>query len=256
MKNETELREFYPVQSCVQLSPASREAEWTIYANIRLKRHHKSLPTSEGILLMGGYDGTDVSLVKPDGSSQEGIFQLKRQIDGGCGIIDEDTIIITGGGADGSNEPVGSKTVDRYNKEGYLQSLPEMSEARAEHGCGYFIREGKKVLVVAGGYATRKYRPGTAYIDPQFDSTEMLVLGTDAWVKAAPLPKKLRTLSYVSLNNKIFFSTQTRDHGIGSVYEFDGRNWTETFKARESSTFSSKAAVLDLATSGFNEFCN
>ena len=66
----------------MQLSPATKEAEWTIYTeNLSLKRDHVSLATPEGILLMGGYDKKSVDLLKPDGTIQRGVFNLERLIE-------------------------------------------------------------------------------------------------------------------------------------------------------------------------------
>ena len=82
-RNETEPREFFPVSSCVQLSPASKEAKWTIYNTKRLdaRRDHVSLSTPDGILLMGGKNKRSVDLIKPDGSHERGIFELNRMIE-------------------------------------------------------------------------------------------------------------------------------------------------------------------------------
>ena len=81
-RNETEKRSFFAVSSCVQLSPATKEAEWTIYTDdMALRRDHVSLATPEGILLMGGYNKRSVDLLKPDGSIQRGVFNLARLIE-------------------------------------------------------------------------------------------------------------------------------------------------------------------------------
>ena len=44
------------------------------------------------------------------------------------------------------------------------------------------------------------------------------------------------------------------------VFEFDGENWEETQKVRinrlDDRYNGQKAVAVDLATSGFNEFCN
>ena len=96
VRNETEEREFFATSSCVQLSPASKEAEWTIYRDNlpTIREHHVSLVTPEGLLLMGG---NIVDLVKPDGSVQRRVFDLETAISRGCGIKDEGTLIVTGG---------------------------------------------------------------------------------------------------------------------------------------------------------------
>jgi len=67
----------------VQLSPASKEAKWTIYTErlLDLRRDHVSLSTPDGILLMGGYDKRSVDLIKPDGSHERGVFELNRMIE-------------------------------------------------------------------------------------------------------------------------------------------------------------------------------
>jgi len=147
MKNETEARRgnLNSPRSCVQLSPASKEAEWTLYTSWSfLKEDHVSLVTDEGILLMGGKKMKHVSLLKPDGSV-EYVFDLKRNIDRGCGIEDEGTLIITGGGSKGCCWKVATTIVDRYNKQGFVENLPEMNVARLGHGCGYYHKDGKKV---------------------------------------------------------------------------------------------------------------
>jgi len=257
MKNETEKRQFFAVKSCAQLSPASKEAEWTLYTDdIPYKRDHVSLATEEGILLMGGYNKRSVDLLKPDGSIQSSIFDMKRMIDRGCGIEDEGTLIITGGGSNGRSDSVATKIVDRYNRQGWVENLPEMNEARTAHGCGYYHKNGKKVLVVGGGYYGRYQN---------IYSTETLTLGSDAWTKAATVPMQSLKRSYgfasVSLNNKVYFIAGDGKRRAASalVFEFDGENWEETQKVEiiflDDRYQGQKAVAVDLATSGFDEFC-
>ena len=70
----------------MQLSPATKEAEWTIYAEkMPLRRDHVSMATPDGILLMGGYCQRSVDLLKPDGSLQRGVFKLERDIE--CALL-------------------------------------------------------------------------------------------------------------------------------------------------------------------------
>jgi len=248
LKNETEKRSFFAVSSCVQLSPASKEAEWTIYTDkLSLKRDHVSMTTPDGILLMGGYDRRSVDLVKPDGSVKREVFNLERLIDRGCGIIDGDTIIITGGAK-------GSNIVDRYNKEGFVENLPSMIESRTAHGCGYFNRDGKKVLVVGGGYEGKTSRKKS--------STEIFTLGSTAWTTAAPLPQAIFAFASVSINDKIYFIVGDGKRRGASVlfYEFDGEKWEEIHKERynrlDDRYRGNQAIAVDLATSGFDQFCN
>ena len=82
-RNETEKRQFFPTSSCVQLSPASKEAEWTIYRDDlpTIRTYHVSMVTPEGLLLMGGNGRKSVDLLKPDGSVQSSVFDLERTIE-------------------------------------------------------------------------------------------------------------------------------------------------------------------------------
>ena len=86
-RNETDIRPFHADRSCVQLSPASKKAEWTIYAeDLPKKSDHVSMSTPRGLLLMGGSNSKDVTLVKPDGTHQKDIFQLNRFIEYMAGL--------------------------------------------------------------------------------------------------------------------------------------------------------------------------
>ena len=80
IRNETELRQFYPASTCLQLSPAPKKSEWTIFAEIPLKRQQVSLVTDEGVLLIGGYNDYSVNLVKKDGTVEH-VWDLKRYIE-------------------------------------------------------------------------------------------------------------------------------------------------------------------------------
>merc|ERR1712083_1067500 len=93
-------------------------------------------------------------------------------------------------------------------------------------------------------------------------STEILSLGSTAWRITAPLPMSIWSIGSVSINNKIYF--------IGGasvlVYEFDGDEWNELHKEKDDTIwhmdmladryYGNQAIAIDLATSGFDEFCN
>ena len=81
-RNETEPRRFKAATSCVQLSPASKDAQWTIFTeNKANKRDCVSLTTPDGILLMGGHNSRRVDLLKPDGSYEYQAFVLWRALE-------------------------------------------------------------------------------------------------------------------------------------------------------------------------------
>jgi len=223
-----------------------------------------SLVTPEGILLMGGYGSKGVTLVKPDGTSQWGIFFLKRYIDGACGIEDGDSLIITGGSwINSKGETVATKTVDRYNSKGFVEDLPEMNVARRSHGCGYLYQEGKKVLVVAGGYQSW----GNAAVDEEKYAmflTERLILGENGWKIVAPLPQPMYGFASASLNDKIYLIVGDISSSELSMIEYDGKEWDETLQDSYMNIITSwspnshgnNAIAVDLQTSGFNEFCH
>jgi len=259
MKNETELRQFFAVSTCLQLSPSSKEAKWTIFAEIPLKRQQVSLVTDEGVLLIGGYNDYSVNLVKKDGSVEH-VWDLNRYIDDGCGIKDGNTLVVTGGGI---REYVGSggftykdskatKIVDRYNAKGHVEDLPDLLMQRKSHGCGLYHKDGKKILLVAGGV----YDNGMI-----MTSTEIFIVGeSTSWTYAARLPRHMDSMAYASLNNKIYFiEDNSPDFWTkkSMVVEFDGDNWNDKFEWNDYGDIKKSAAVaMDLAPSGFKEFCN
>jgi len=82
MKNETKTRRFLPEEACVQLSPATKEAKWTIFTEGLIPTwDHVSWTTPDGFHLLGGSNGLDVELVNPDGNNRRGSFNLKRFIE-------------------------------------------------------------------------------------------------------------------------------------------------------------------------------
>merc|ERR1719419_586926 len=129
--------------------------------------------------------------------------------------------------------------------------------ARQFHGCGYLLRQGRKVLVVAGGYQDP---PVTGGNYKQFSSTEMLTLGANYWTIATPLPKAMYGFASTSLNGKIYFIVGDEESSEASVLEFDGNDWTETLKEsynemRDNSR-GNRAIAVDLQSSGFDDFCH
>jgi len=257
MKNETELHQFFAVSTCLQLSP--KDTEWTIFAKIPLKRQHVSLVTDKGVLLIGGYNDYSVNLVKKDGTVDH-VWDLKRYIDHGCGINDGNTLVVTGGGirdyigAGGFTyyESTATKTVDRYNAQGHVEDLPGLLTDRRTHGCGLYHKDGKKILLVAGGLNANNEKLSSTEIFKVGESTE--------WTYAAPLPRAMDGMSYASLNNMIYF-IEDKSSGYWTkksmVVEFDGDDWTDKLELTDyGDTKRSAAVAVDLSTSGFKDFCN
>merc|ERR1711915_710499 len=258
MKNETEARDYRLMASCIQLSPASKEAEWTIFSESLSKygnrRKQLSLATPDGILLMGGPSSLNVDLLKKDGSYQTDLWRTKRYMAGSCGFEDEGSIVVTGGGSTmtDNQEEWATKIVERYGIQGIIETLPELNEARSRHGCGTMQYNGKKVFVVGGGFFGSHIK---------LSSTEMLSLGSTAWTIASPLPRAMMYFGYVSVNNNIYFlealeDDQTREGNL-LLLRFDGERW-ENFMQEEYKHHAIGTRVVgavDLATSGFDDFC-
>merc|ERR1719244_1484516 len=222
-KNETELHQFFAVSTCLQLSP--KDTEWTIFAKIPLKRQQVSLVTDKGVLLIGGYNDYSVNLVKKDGTVDR-VWNLNRYIDHGCGINDGDTLVVTGGGirdyigAGGFTyyESTATKTVDRYNAQGHVEDLPGLLTERRNHGCGLYHKDGKKILLVAGGLGV---------YHQALSSTEIFIVAESTdWTYAAPLPRATKAMSYASLNDKIYF-IEDISKNEAMVVEFDGEKWSD-----------------------------
>merc|ERR1711915_1027099 len=134
------------------------------------------------------------------------------------GIEDEGSLIITGGGNNRRGDPIASKLVDRYNRQGFVENLPEMNQERTDHGCGFYHRDGKKILVVAGGYL------GLGRSE-KLSSTETHVLGSSSWTYLQfSLPKPMRIPASVSINNKIYIlvGDGKRYNAKLEVFQFDG----------------------------------
>ena len=91
-----------------------------------------------------------------------------------------------------------------------METLPGLNERRYAHGCGSYIKDGKKVFLtflifwiilglkkylVVGGY------DGSEYLS----STEIFTPGTDSsWTKVSPLSRTFSFAGSVNLNNRIY----------------------------------------------------
>eukprot|EP00092_Neocalanus_flemingeri_P014269 GFUD01015389.1.p1 GENE.GFUD01015389.1~~GFUD01015389.1.p1 ORF type:complete len:233 (-),score=66.78 GFUD01015389.1:58-693(-) len=180
---------------------------------------HSSWVSSAGLVLMGGYyygpvdgaSGADTTTeIVPSGG---GNFSLVQKTRFACAIADKDSTIITGG-------EYTMKVVARYNLQGHVENLPEMTQGRMHHGCGSYHSGGTMVLVVAGG-VDDDYNP--------LSSTEQLTMGGTAWTTAKSLPRALMSMATVSMNNQIYIlggeDKYYRDRA--EIVAFDGEDWKE-----------------------------
>ena len=127
-----------------------------------------------------------------------------------CSIpeYESDTVVLTGGEYDSD----ALSTVERYDLNGLVETLPSLNQAREGHGCGYFYnKDGTKVkltvcvslylqlqdqvLLVAGGEVTSS---------TPLRSTETYIPGSDHWTTVHPLPVPVANAAHVSLYNNIY----------------------------------------------------
>ena len=94
----------------------------------------------------------------------------------------------------GAFEPV---SVQRYDKDGFVDTLPDMNEARFHHGCSSYLRDDKKVYIVTGG------RPSAQ--EDFISSTEVLTEGNTEWRHTGNLPVGLFAGRMATLDNRVFY---------------------------------------------------
>ena len=88
-------------------------------------------------------------------------------------------------------------SVQRYDKDGFVETLPDMNEARFHHGCSSYLRDDKKVYIVTGG------RPSAQ--EDFISSTEVLTEGNTEWRLTGNLPAGLFVGRMATLDNRVFF---------------------------------------------------
>jgi len=201
------------------------DGEWqqTHYPLLEERVCFSSWETSNGgIYLFGGAQSPYTSeVVDADGNTESG-FDLTDDTRYTCSIEDndEDRVILTGG-LDKRN----SKNVSVFDKNGFVEQLPDLLTGRFFHACGFFINNDKnKVLLVAGGYG---YSRTLGRIT--LDSTESLLIGDSSWQTEGSLPNAVHGIKGVSISNKIFLTGgYYRSLGYSdSVLEFnqETRDW-------------------------------
>jgi len=221
--------------SCLQLTATSAGGIWTNYATTRWGRHeHSSWVSSAGLVLMGGeYSGTTTEIVPSGGAN----FTLVQNTKSACAIADKDSTIITGG-------TYTLKVVARYNLQGHVENLPEMTQERQSHGCGSYYSGGTMVLFVAGGYDA-SYN--------HIKSTEKMTAGATAWTTTNPLPRRLSMVATVSMDNSILIGGDTGGSWRREILTFDGEDWKKVGQLQEARYYTA-ATKIDMTH--LMDFCN
>merc|ERR1719474_1797256 len=134
--------------------------------------------------------------------------------------------------------------VDRYNSEGnYLDSLPDLLEARRRHACTTFTSSsGEEGLLVAGGYNGGEY----------LSSTELFLPSKKQWTKGGDLPRAMRglraalLLEHVVVTGGLDDDRNYRDEVL--QYEETTEAWSETGKMKKARDYH---AVVEVDVSLF-----
>jgi len=206
------------VTSCIDMSGGS----WSSakFQSIRSRSYAVTWNFNPGksFMILGGRSGNSgtTEIVYTNGTVEPG-FDLQYDSYYACGIEDEDSYYITGGG------PGYSIRVTRYFMDGSYQDMPNLNTGRHHHACGYFMNSNQeKVLLVVAGIGS----------SGNLASTEILVSGSQSWrTIQATYPASsngifgLRAISY---SNKVIAYGGYVSSQIRNFYQFDANTETWT----------------------------
>ena len=99
-----------------------------------------------------------------------------------------------------------SVSVQRYDEDGFVETLPELNMGRFHHGCSTYLQDDKKVYIVTGGRpsAQEEFTSTTEILD-LFPRAEFLTAGKPKWRLAGHLPAGLFAGRMATLDNRVFF---------------------------------------------------
>jgi len=184
-------------------------------------------------ILLGGRDSSKTSETVSQGE-YDGVkgFNMHYKTRSACSIPDEatNTLIITGG-------HYTLRKCDRYNSDGWLETLPSLKQGRRNHGCGAYLEEGgEQVFLVAGGYDGE-------YTD--IATTELLRSTSSAWVTGRNLPRKMAGLVGVTIPpGNLYMTGGYHGWAFGDVYLFTGSSWMKVGNLKKTRGYHAVSAVV------------
>jgi len=237
------------IRDCVEFSGGT----WTTVVQLTDDRMGSSgWESSQGLVIMGGYDSLDTAEIVRDGYSEE-LFTLSPPRVFACSIpdYDSDTVVLTGGLTFNQSGGYTLNIVERYDLNGFVESLPYLNTDRVDHGCGYYYKDGERVLLVAGGYNIN----GSAESWTPLHSTEILLPGYNYWTYSASLPVPVASTASVSLHNIYLIGNSADYTSSKTVWEWssEAEEWTISGYIKDDRA-SSGAALVSLS-SGIMDFC-
>jgi len=189
-----------PMASCLQYTDGGWK-EYTSYTH-KKKIHHVSwLRPDGGVQLIGGWRGDrrpeehEPTVIVKGSSSKPG-FKTKHHTENACAIQLDEYVVITGG----QLNLHGASYVTKYDKNGWIEDLPELNTGRFSHGCAHFYNNlNELVYLVAGGLDDLSDESGE-----KLASTEIMVEGSSYWTTPLNLPNAIEGLVGISVNNQVF----------------------------------------------------
>ena len=89
-----------------------------------------------------------------------------------------------------------------------METIPGLKQGRYAHGCGSYIKDGKKVfqtfLIFLIIVDLKIYLVVGGYHNGYLSTTETWAIGDLSWTTVSPLPRTVSWTGSVSLNNRIY----------------------------------------------------
>jgi len=165
--------------------------------------------SEEDIIVLGGSGSRTTAEIVKSGKT----FALQNEGAGTCAVSYQGAVVMIGGGWDAQHGKV-----DRYDSKGnYLDSLPDLLEARRRHACTTFTSSsGEEGLLVAGGLR------GNGLLS----STELYLPSKKQWAKGGDLPRVMHGLRVAQLS----------EHVVVTGGQVDRRNFRDEVLQYEETT--------------------
>jgi len=179
----------------------------------------------EDIIILGGGSSTGGGRTTGEIVKSGIQFELKNKGYSTCAVSYQGAVVMIGGGWNPSHGKV-----DRYDSEGnYLDSLPDLLEARSQHACTMFkSSNGEEGLLVTGGSKSGRL---------PLSSTELYLPSKNKWTRGGDLPRTMRgVLRAAQLSEHVVVTGGTGPRHKVLQYEETAKAWTEIGKTKRRSS--------------------
>jgi len=196
---------------------------WEDFHTLGNERYFHAAVVVDGedqIIVLGGGRSSKTGEIVRSGRR----FALKNSGSQTCAVSYQGAVVMMGGG-----DPLHGK-VDRYDSEGnYLDSLPDLLEARSQHACTTFkSSNGEEGLLVTGGSKSGRL---------PLSSTELYLPSKNKWTRGGDLPRTMRgVLRAAQLSEHVVVTGGTGPRHKVLQYEETAKAWTEIGKTKRRSS--------------------